>query len=114
MKPQRQFIDTLNTLRYGQLHDELTKNLHELTKACSETGKVGELVLKIKLKPGKAGQMEIVDEIKTKLPEFERGSTILFTTPEGNLQREDPRQMSLDGLRVVNQETGEIKEVKSA
>lgn len=66
MKPQRQFIDTLNSLRYGQLHDELTNNLHELTKACSETGKVGELTLKIKLKPGKAGQMEIIDEIYPK------------------------------------------------
>jgi hypothetical protein len=111
MKP---FIDTLNALRYGQLHDELTDRLHELTKACSETGKVGEITLKIKLKPGKAGQMEIIDELKTKLPEFERGSTILFTTPEGVLQREDPRQLKLEGLRVIDHDTGEIKEVKSA
>lgn len=111
MKP---FIDTLNALRYGQLHQELTDRLHELTQACSETGKVGELTLKIKMKPGKAGQMEIIDELKTKLPEFERGSTILFTTPEGVLQREDPRQLKLEGLRVIDQDTGEIKEVKTA
>jgi hypothetical protein len=110
MKP---FIDTLNAIRYGNLHEELTDKLSELTKACSETGKVGELTLKIKLKPGKAGQMEILDEIKAKIPEFERGSTILFTTPEGNLQREDPRQMKLEGLRVVDQESGEIKEVRA-
>lgn len=111
MKP---FIDTLNALRYGQLHQELTDNLHKLTKACQDTGKTGEMILKIKIKPGKAGQMELIDEIKTKLPEFERGSTILFTTPEGVLQREDPRQLKLEGLRMVDHETGEIKEIKTA
>lgn len=114
MKPQRQFVDTLNALRYGQLHDEMTDKLHELTKACTDTGKSGTLTLVLKMKPGKAGQMEIIDEIKSKIPEFERGSTILFTTPEGNLQREDPRQMKLEGLRSVDESTGEIKELKTA
>lgn len=45
MKP---FIDTLNAIRYGNLHEELTDKLSELTKACAETGKVGELEARLR------------------------------------------------------------------
>lgn len=110
MKP---FTDTLAQLRYGTLVDELTKKLHELTAACTDTGRGGALTLTIALKPGKGGQVEVFDDIKLKMPKEERGSSIMFATVEGNLQREDPRQKKLD-LRMVDTSTGEIKQVPSA
>lgn len=109
MKP---FTDTLNALRYGTLSEELTKKLHELTAACTETGRAGAITLTLALKPGKGGQVEVFDDIKVKLPKEERGSSIMFATPEGNLQREDPRQSKLD-LRTVDKETGEIRPVNT-
>jgi hypothetical protein len=69
------------------------------------------LTLVLKLKPGKGGQIEIFDEIKISMPKEEKSSSIMFATPEGNLQREDPRQMQIDGLRTVDMETGELKRV---
>lgn len=111
--PARPFLDTLIALRFGKLHDELTEALNELTNACTETGKGGTLTLSIKLKPGRAGQVEILDDVKTKLPSFERGSTLMFSTPDGNLQRDDPRQQKLE-LRSVEGPTGEIIDVKKA
>lgn len=65
------------------------------------------MVLRIKMKPigGKAGQMELETDVKTKLPAPTRGKTILFTTPDNNLQRVDPRQKTLDGVRDVSQES---------
>ena len=107
----RPFTDTLGALRFGTLNDDLSTELNKLVQACSSTGKVGELTLKIKLKPGKGGQIEVFDEIKLNAPKEERGSSIMFATPEGNLQREDPRQMQLDGLRTVDKETGELRKV---
>lgn len=98
----RPFTDTLAQLRFGTLTEDLTAKLHELTQKCTETGRSGEITLKLQLKPGKGGQIEVFDDIKLKLPKEERGSSIMFATPEGNLQREDPRQMSLEGLRVVD------------
>lgn len=108
MKP---FTDTLHQLRFGTLAEDLTKALHELTLRCADTGRAGSLTLQISLKPGKGGQIEVFDDIKLKLPKEERGSSIMFATPEGNLTREDPRQMQIDGLRTVDRQTGELKRV---
>jgi hypothetical protein len=70
-----------------------------------DTGKAAEITLKIKIKPEANGkQVFILDEIKSKIPQFAREQTILFPTPEGNLQREDPRQTSIPGIRSVDVE----------
>jgi hypothetical protein len=110
-QPTRTFNDTIAALRYGTLADELTAKLRELVGACSASGRAGTLARTIKLKPGKGGQIEVLDELKVTLPKEEKGTTLLFATPDNALQREDPRQLSLDGLRTVDRETGEIRQV---
>lgn len=110
--PQKTFNQTVEQLRYGTLHDELTAEINKLTEAVTRTNKVGEIVLTIKLKPtNNSGQIEVIDDIKVKAPKETRGTTLMFATPENNLQREDPRQMSIDGLRTVDKETGELRKV---
>lgn len=103
------FADVLQELRYGTLHDELTDKLQEVVNACIETGKAGGITLAIKLKPGKGGELEIVDQIKTQIPELEKGSSIMWATPEGSLQRQDPRQMTIDGLKSIGKEDRPLK-----
>lgn len=110
----RPFTDTLTALRYGELLDELSDKLHEVVAACNETGKSGSLTLTLKFKPSRGGAIEINDDIKAKVPTLERGSTLMFPTPEGNLQREDPRQMKLDGLREVPRQADELRNVNQA
>ncbi len=111
----RPFTDTLRAIRFGELQEELTEQMNALTKACTESGRAGELVLKIKLKPGKGGQVELLDDLSTKLPKQERGTSIFFATPEGNLQREDPRQMDIAELRQVKSDTTEpLRNVSNA
>jgi hypothetical protein len=108
----RTFTQTIDTLRFGTLSDELTDKLRELVATCASTGKAGALTLQIALKPGKGGQIEIFDDIKLKLPKPEKGSSLMFATPDNNLSRDDPRQMQLPGLRTVtDQATGEIRKV---
>ena len=112
MTGPRPFTDTLAALRYGTLHDELTKALNQLTDDVTRTGKVGALTLSIKLKPtNNSGQIEVIDDIKVTTPKETKGTTIMFATPENNLQREDPRQLSITGLRTVDMETGELRKV---
>lgn len=110
----RSFTDTVNALRYGTLADDLTAKMQELTAKCAEVGKTGSLTLTISLKPGQAGQIEVFDDIKLKLPKETKGSSIMFVTPENNLQREDPRQLSIDGLRSVNEPVSELRKVATA
>lgn len=72
--------------------------------------------LKAKRKPigGKAGQVELDIDVKTKLPAPTRGKTLMFATPDNNLQRENPRQQTLDGLRTADQEAESQSELRSA
>ena len=112
MAGKKSFNDTLNALRYGTLHDELTDAINKLTDDVTRTGKVGALTLSIKLKPtNNSGQIEIIDDLKVSTPKETKGTTIMFATPENNLQREDPRQQSIEGLRSVDMETGELRRV---
>lgn len=89
------------------LSEEATDALNDLVHASTETGKAGEVVIRIKMKPigGKAGQMELETDVKSKLPQAPRGKTILFATPDNNLSRQDPRQATLDGVRDVSAES---------
>ena len=80
-----QFSNTLGQIRYGLLEDELTEKMTELTRVCKETGRMGELTLKIKIKPGAAGQMELSDDVKVKMPEYPRSTTLMFATDDGGL-----------------------------
>lgn len=109
----RPFTDTINALRYGHLSDELTRQLHQLTLDCAAAGKPGTLTLQVTLKPGKAGQMEVIDDVKIKPPKPDRGTSLMFATEHGVLQREDPRQKPLD-LRQVDADTGEIRPINTA
>ncbi|MGX0133058.1 hypothetical protein [Cupriavidus metallidurans] len=107
MAGPKPFNDTLVQMRYGELHDDLTDALNDLVATVDKTQKAGKLVLTLSLKPGKGGQIEIADDLKVTKPKEEKSNTIMFATPEGNLQREDPRQRSFEGIRSVSQELQE-------
>lgn len=97
------FNATVAQLRNGSTQIEASELLHELVEACRETNKVGEITLKIKVRPdGGTGQFFLEDQVTINAPKSERGKTLFFGTPEGNLQREDPRQKKLP-LRDVEE-----------
>lgn len=101
---------------FPDLSDELADAMNDMVHASTETGKVSELALKIKLKPmgGSAGQVELDTDVKTKLPQPTKGKTIMFATPQNNLQRENPKQQTLDGIRNADQEAMTQTEMRKA
>lgn len=110
---EKSISETLKALRYGTLDEELGEKLHELVSRCDSTQRAGSLTLVLKIKPGGPGRIEIVDDIKVTMPKEEKGSSIMFVTPQGRIQRTDPRQMEIEGLRNVDKETGEIRTVSA-
>lgn len=97
------FNATVAQLNNGRTQSELSEHLAELVQACTDTNKVGEITLKIKVRPdGASGQYFLEDQINVNLPKFERSKTLFFGTPEGNLQRTDPAQGDLD-IRTVTE-----------
>lgn len=97
------------------LEDEATDAINDVVHAATETGKAAELTIKIKFRPvgGKAGQVELEIDVKAKLPAPARGKTLMFATPDNNLQRENPRQQTLDGLRTADQEAEAQSELRT-
>lgn len=107
----RLFTDVMRDMRYGETLDELSEEFNKLVTAVENTGKAGEMIFKVKLKPSTSGAIEVIDEIKSKLPQLPKGSSLFFATPEGNLVRNNPRQEELPGLKEVSANTKPIKEV---
>lgn len=113
MNDKQPFIKMLSDLRYGTLLDDLTEKMQEVVNACYDTGKRGSLTLTINVVPGKGGEVVISDKIVAKAPEHEAASSVMFVTPEGNLQRSDPRQIDIEGLKTVtSNQPKTFKEVK--
>lgn len=99
----RPIADTLREVRGGAVLDELAEKLQEVVNAVVSTGKAGSLTLKLHIAPAKAdGAMVLKDEITANVPKIESSGTLLFVTPEGNLQRKHPKQDDLPGLNVVD------------
>lgn len=110
---KKEFAETLKQLRYGTLHDELTDALAEAVEAATRTGKKAKLAVVLTLNPMRSGQVEITDDLKLTLPEEQKGSTIMFATPENNLSRDDPRQGQIEGLRTIDAEEREMRTIDS-
>ncbi len=107
------YTHTLNQLLHGATSEELSDRLSNCVDAVRNTGKQATLTIKLTIKPiGQGtGQYEIRDKITETIPELDRGMTLMFGTPEGNLEREDPRQKNLD-LKSV--ESAPAKDLKQA
>tara|TARA_R110002167_G_scaffold188319_1_gene389857 strand:+ start:31643 stop:32008 length:366 start_codon:yes stop_codon:yes gene_type:complete len=98
------FNATVAQLRNGTTQAEASEMLAELVQACRDTNKIGELTLKIKVRPdGASGQYFLEDQVTINAPKPERGKTLFFGSPEGNLSRTDPNQKELN-LRDVSDE----------
>jgi hypothetical protein len=105
---RRSFVDTIRDVRGGQVLEDMDAKLQELVRAVQETGASGELVLKVSVAPMKGSTEAVVvkDDIKSKLPVIKSAGTVLFPTPEGNLQRSHHRQDDLPGITLAAARTG--------
>jgi hypothetical protein len=99
-----EFLRTLRDMRRGGLLVDCETHLTDLVMGVRETGRAGELLVRIKIAPASKGNVDtllVTDDIRVKRPRPEVGSTIFFATTANTLQRNDPRQPELSGLREV-------------
>lgn len=100
----RPFADFLRDHNKGASHDELSETLHTLVARVIDTGKKGTVTYTLAVEPLKGaaeGVYTVKDEIKVRLPEFDRNAGIFFVDRDGNLVREDPNQLAFESLRVA-------------
>jgi hypothetical protein len=109
------YMDTLLGLREGAAICDASEQLTELIKAVRETGKAGSLTITLKVRPASKGKTQVVmidDTITEKIPKYDREATMFYASDENLLSKNDPRQLPLEGLKVVEQKRAvELKEV---
>lgn len=105
----RPFTDTLRMVDQGVFVDICGEKLNELIKRVEDTKKSGKLTITLELKPARAGAMNIVPNVTTKLPETKADPTLLWITPDFNFTVDNPNQQKLD-LRQVGTAVTELRE----
>lgn len=118
----RPFGDWLAEQAKGRTHAELGEGLHDLIARVQDTGKKGTITLTVTVQPMKqdASLLVVSDEIKLKLPEYDRPSGVFYADENGNLTRDNPDQLSFESLREVpppprvNTTTGEVTQGSGA
>ncbi|QFU87852.1 hypothetical protein [Amycolatopsis sp. YIM 10] len=87
----------LYELNKGRPNRELGAKLKELVAEVLKTRKAGTLQLTLTVKPqaNVDGAVIIADEIKRKLPAFDRKASIYFADETGALHRDNPTQPTL-------------------
>lgn len=100
---RRPFAAFIHEQRGGNLHGELTEALADLVLAVSEHRAKGVLQLQIIITPNNDGAtVTVSDKLKLTIPEGDRGAAIFFVDDDGNLTRQNPRQIELP-LREVGE-----------
>lgn len=110
-KPASTQIPQINS---GWLDNELGAALSDAVRAVLAHGKNAEITLKLKISPQNLqhGTVKIAHDINTKLPREKREGGIVFATPDGNIQADDPAQQKLD-LKPINEQKKPLKIVNN-
>lgn len=92
------------TVNGGWLDRELGEAMSEAVRACLAHGKQAEVTVKLKITPQNIshGTVKIAHDVTTKLPKEKREGGIVFATPDGNIQADDPAQGKLELKQIPN------------
>lgn len=109
-KDERQiipFATVLQQVAKGAVATELSELLADLTADVYEHQKPGTLTVVVKVEPTKGGETVTVSVTPTVKGPRATQASIFFATEEGQLTRQDPRQLEADFRGLGIAKTGE-------
>ena len=89
------FTEFLAELGHGAINQQAGQRVRSLVRACIEHGGRGKMTVTIDVKAGSNGLVEVKAGVKATEPSPTGVSASYFTTTEGALVTEDPRQTSM-------------------
>ena len=92
------FQETIIQLNNGATVAECSDKLRDLVQKVRATAKGGSLTLTLKINPAAKGDVDVLmieSVVKVSAPEPDRRKNVFFSTEEGALSRNDPKQMDL-------------------
>ena len=99
------------TVNSGWLDRELGEAMAEAVRAVLAHGKQADITVKLKIQPQNIqhGTVKISHDVTSKLPKEKREGGIVFATPDGNIQADDPAQGTLNLKGTGNSEGKPLK-----
>lgn len=94
---ERDFISILADLDEGNVNTQLSDLLAEITRAVLETSLPGAISVTLSLKK-QGGMIIITPKVSSKKPAPATDATLFYADDQGNLSRNDVRQMELKHL----------------
>lgn len=94
-------LQVLLDMRNGAVAQDCNLKFNEVLRAVIDTGGKGKLTINLLVSPGKRGtggavlEVETSHECKMTKPELTIGRTTFFVTEDGQLTRDDPRQVDM-------------------
>lgn len=106
MDPKKSFIDSLVDHRDGGAYAELEQKFKELNLAVQATGRKGSISITLVVEPttrkGEVIAINCDDVLVAKIPTNPKRSTVFFINSDGTLTRNDPRQLTMDGVKDID------------
>lgn len=103
-KRTRPFADFLSEHNNGHGHRRASEALQAVVQAVVETGKKGSVAVTVSVEPMKGaedGTLMLTVNVAEKIPTEPVKAAVFYADEDGNLTRNDPRQLSFDSLREV-------------
>lgn len=105
-------ISALVEMRGGQVVSDINQKFNEMLQGVLETGRKGELVIKLIVQPSKFAmggavvEVEAEHECKVKKPELSVGKATFFITKDGSMSREHPEQLAMYEETIEKESNG--------
>ena len=95
--------ENISAFAGGDLLRRIEMHQKKIVSAVQDTGKVGELHIKIKYKQENSEEIKITSEvIPHKVPERALETTIMYPLPDNRLSTQNPREMDIEDSNVSN------------
>ena len=86
----------------GATQEEISDAIRDVVAAVTDEGKAGTVTVTISIKPlGKGNGLSVGIECKAKPPKQAAGVSVFFADGSNNLQRQDPRQSSMELREII-------------
>ena len=89
-------IEVLQNIDDGGTLEELRDAISQVSKAVDARNGTGKVTLELTFSREGRAQLSVTDKVKVTLPPIKKDKTIFFSTPDGQLSRNDTRQGELE------------------
>jgi len=110
IKELARFEENLKTYGIGGLLRRANRKQQEVLAGVLETGKKGQLTIKIVYQPSGMNEVAVTAEVSAKVPERSLDSVKMYADHRG-LFEDNPDQMNFDNIRQIDDKPKKVKEM---